>query len=105
MTGPMKSSVCFAGILAVFGMELPALAQDADLAAREAALPANPLKNAYFGETHVHTSYSLDAYIGGARLTPMDAYSFARGHSVVVNGQVHNIGRPLDFAADDQTHP
>jgi hypothetical protein len=27
--------------------------------------PSNPLKNAYFGETHMHTSYSLDAYIGG----------------------------------------
>ena len=25
----------------------------------------NPLKNAYFGETHVHTSSSMDAFIGG----------------------------------------
>jgi Protein of unknown function (DUF3604) len=43
----------------------------------EAAVPENPLKDAYFGETHVHTSYSLDAYIGGARLTPDEAYKFA----------------------------
>ena len=35
---------------------------------------SNPFKNAYFGETHVHTAYSLDAYIGGARLMPDDAY-------------------------------
>jgi hypothetical protein len=69
------------------------------LAAQEAALPENPLKEAYFGETHVHTSYSLDAYIGGARLTPSDAYRFAKGHTVVVSGKPHNIGRPLDFAA------
>ncbi len=38
-----------------------------------------PLRNAYFGETHMHTAYSLDAYLGGTRLTPSDAYRFARG--------------------------
>jgi hypothetical protein len=76
----------------------PGNAQE-DLAAREAAIPENPLKNAYFGETHVHTSFSLDAYIGGARLTPFDAYRFARGENVSLNNVIHNIGRPLDFAA------
>ena len=65
----------------------------------EAAVPDNPLKEAYFGETHVHTSYSLDGYIGGARLTPDDAYQFAQGKEVVVNGQKHSIGRPLDWVA------
>jgi hypothetical protein len=65
----------------------------------EAAVPQNPLKDAYFGETHVHTSFSLDAYIGGARITPDEAYKFAQGKDVVVNGQQHNIGRPLDWVA------
>jgi hypothetical protein len=65
----------------------------------EAAVAENPLKDAYFGETHVHTSYSLDAYIGGARVTPDEAYRFAKGQDVTVNGQRHNIGRPLDFVA------
>ena len=65
----------------------------------EAAVRENPLKEAYFGETHVHTSYSLDAYIGGARITPDEAYRFAKGQDVTVNGQKHNIGRPLDFVA------
>jgi hypothetical protein len=65
----------------------------------EAAVKENPLKDVYFGETHVHTSYSLDAYIGGARITPDEAYRFAQGGDVVVNGQKHNIGRPLDWAA------
>ncbi len=65
----------------------------------EAAVAENPLKDAYFGETHVHTSYSLDAYIGGARITPDEAYKFAQGGEVVVNGQKHNIGRPLDWVA------
>ena len=57
----------------------------------EAAVPENPLKEAYFGETHVHTSYSLDAYIGGARLTPDEAYKFAQGKDVTILGQTHNI--------------
>ena len=38
----------------------------------------NPLKNAYFGEQHVHTAYSLDAYIGGARLTKIFGFSITR---------------------------
>ncbi len=71
----------------------------ASIEAREAAIPENPMKNAYFGETHVHTSYSLDAYIGGARLTPDDAYRFAKGEDVTLNGRQHNILKPLDFCA------
>ena len=59
----------------------------------------NPLRNVYFGETHVHTAYSLDAYLGGTRLTPADAYRHAKGEAVVVNGKPHRLRRPLDFAA------
>lgn len=59
----------------------------------------NPQRNLYFGETHMHTAYSLDAFIGGTRQTPGDAYRAARGETVVVNGQPHKIRRPLDFAA------
>jgi hypothetical protein len=65
----------------------------------EASVRENPLKAAYFGETHVHTSYSLDAYIGGARLSPADAYRFAKGEAFTVNGQRHDIRKPLDFCA------
>ncbi len=59
----------------------------------------NSLREAYFGETHVHTAYSLDAYIGGARLTPSDAYRFAKGEAVTVDGKSHQRRRPLDFVA------
>jgi len=59
----------------------------------------NPLKTLYFGETHMHTAYSLDAFLGGTRQTPGDAYRFARGETVIVNGQPHRMRRPLDFAA------
>ena len=61
--------------------------------------PSNPLKNAYFGETHMHTSYSLDAYIGGNRMTPSDSYRFAKGETMMINGKEHKIERPLDFCA------
>ncbi|MGE0641989.1 MAG: DUF3604 domain-containing protein [Thermoanaerobaculia bacterium] len=64
-----------------------------------AAVAENPLKEAYFGETHVHTGVSMDAFIGGNRLTPDDAYRFARGEEILVNGSMHRIKRPLDFAA------
>lgn len=58
----------------------------------------NPLKNAYFGETHMHTALSLDAYIGGARLMPSDSLRFAKGEPVIVNGRHKQLSRPLDFA-------
>ena len=61
--------------------------------------PTNPLKNAYFGETHLHTSYSLDAYIGGNRMTPSDSFRFAKGEEMMINGQKHKLERPLDFCA------
>ena len=55
----------------------------------------------FFGELHVHTSNSLDADLEGTRLTPRDAYRFAKGHPVSlpkVDKSVQ-IARPLDFAA------
>lgn len=57
-----------------------------------------PLKEAWFGEQHVHTAYSLDAYIGGARLTPSDAYRFAKGEEVDVGGTKVRMAA-LDWAA------
>jgi hypothetical protein len=63
------------------------------------AIPHNPLKEAYFGEQHLHTAYSLDAYIGGARLMPSDAYSFAKGEPVEVGGVKVQLAKPLDWAA------
>ena len=75
------------------------LATSTSLALAAADIEQNPRKNLYFGETHMHTAYSLDAFLGGTRQTPSDAYRFARGETVVVNGQPHKMRRPLDFAA------
>ena len=36
-------------------------------------------RNAYFGDLHVHTGYSFDAYAFGTTATPYDAYRYAKG--------------------------
>jgi hypothetical protein len=52
----------------------------------------------FFGDTHLHTSYSMDAGAFGARLDPRDAYRFARGEQVTASsGQPVKLSRPLDF--------
>jgi len=56
--------------------------------------PTRPL----FGDTHNHTSNSGDAFTGGTRLTPEDAYRFARGEEVTSStGLPVKLSRPLDF--------
>ena len=80
------------------GVEAPPAVATMDKVA-DPVIEANPLRDAYFGETHLHTAYSLDAYIGGARITPDDAYRFAKGEEMIVNGRKHRISEPLDFAA------
>jgi hypothetical protein len=51
-----------------------------------------------WGDTHIHTAFSGDAFSGGVRLDPDAAYRFARGETVTSNsGQPATIGRPLDF--------
>src|SRR5262245_10869039 len=52
----------------------------------------------YFGDTHLHTSYSTDAGMVGAVLGPEEAYRFARGEEVKSNhGLPVKLRRPLDF--------
>ena len=67
----------------------------------------NPLREAFFGDTHTHTRLSLDANLQGNRLTPTDAYRFARGEEVGIQPydaageplRRAQISRPLDFVA------
>ena len=74
-------------------------AASAEAAPAEPAVPSNPLKEAYFGEQHLHTRYSLDAFLGGAALSPDEAYRFAQGEEVEVSGVKFKIDQPLDWAA------
>jgi hypothetical protein len=52
----------------------------------------------YFGDTHLHTSYSTDAGMVGNSLGPEEAYRFARGEEVISStGLRARLQRPLDF--------
>ena len=61
----------------------------------------NPDREAYFGETHIHTSWSFDAYtFGNLKAGPEDAYKFAMGQPIEhPAGYEVKITRPLDFMA------
>ncbi len=53
----------------------------------------------YFGDTHVHTNLSNDAFaMGNQTLAPDDAYRFAKGETIVGHGDMNaRLRRPLDF--------
>ena len=55
--------------------------------------------NVYFGDTHLHTSISLDAFgDGNTMIGPDEAYRFAKGETVIGDdGMANQMSRPLDF--------
>ena len=67
-------------------------------------LSSNPDKNAdrkaFFGDLHVHTKYSFDAYAFGTLATPYDAYRYAQGEAIKHPGGFDvKMRAPLDFYA------
>jgi hypothetical protein len=68
-------------------------------AASEAPVEGNPDRNAYFGDEHIHTSWSVDAWLIGNRLTgPADALKFAQGETIKHPlGYDIKIDTPMDF--------
>ena len=63
--------------------------------------PPNPANRvALFGDLHVHTGRSFDAFISNVRATPEDAYRFARGEKLHIEaGYDIQLSAPLDFLA------
>lgn len=103
----MKRSASCLGLLAMLaacGQTQPPVQSAQQTAGAPPALdrPApNPLKNAYFGDLHVHTRNSFDAYIFNVRADPDDAYRYAQGatlkHAYGFDVRLHDA--PLDFMA------
>lgn len=64
------------------------------------SVEVNPLKDVYFGDTHIHTVLSFDAFLFGTRRTPDDAYNYAKGEMIEhVRGMPMKANKPLDFLA------
>src|SRR5664279_2331487 len=59
----------------------------------------NPERDAFFGEEHIHTSWSVDAWLMGNRLTgPDDALKYAQGQTIKHPlGYDIKIDTPMDF--------
>lgn len=66
----------------------------------KSAMAPDVRRNVFFGDLHIHTRLSSDAFTQGVRGMPEDAYTFARGgttrHPL---GYAMSLSRPLDFAA------
>jgi len=77
-------------------------AEATKIMAQAIAKPApNPLRNVYFGDLHLHTRNSFDAYIFNVRATPEDAYAYAKGGTIkhAMGFDLHLDTGPLDFLA------
>lgn len=58
----------------------------------------NPDRNAYFGELHIHSDWSIDAYVFGTRLGPEAEIKYAMGEPVIhPGGYKVQLKHPLDF--------
>lgn len=76
-------------------------ADAAETAQLEKVVERTATRNAYFGDLHVHTQNSFDAYIFNVRRTPDDAYRFAKGEKIPHDAgyEIQLDGPPLDFLA------
>jgi hypothetical protein len=105
----LSSISCLVALLIVGAPFAPRPAAGADAPAAQAASPGTPgyspwversyATRVFWGDTHVHSSWSPDANAGGnTRIDPDAAYRFAKGETVTGhNGQPVRLRRPLDF--------
>lgn len=93
----MKSvPISLLALSVAFSMSASALAEKAPYSP---GVDKDHPKNVYWGDTHLHTRNSADAYsLQNTNLSPDDAYRFAKGGELTAhNGMRVRLRRPLDF--------
>ncbi len=92
----MKRAFRMALLAGCFGGSI----QYAAAADSPAQSPDPEARQAFFGDLHLHTGFSIDAaMLSGTTVTPDQAYRFAKGEPIVVMGKTIRISEPLDFMA------
>ena len=98
----MRPAAVAAGLLLLFsGAAMAESTPESGAAGTPSASAPAGERRALFGDLHVHTRYSFDAYIFNARATPEDAYRFAKGEPIThpLGYPMRLRGGPLDFYA------
>lgn len=98
-------ALCATTALAVGGLglaALPARHAPAPAGAAQARAPIDtaPDRQAFFGDLHLHTTFSFDAFaLMGTKTTPEEAYKFGKGEPITYFGHTVKRSEPLDFMA------
>ncbi|MEQ8801915.1 MAG: DUF3604 domain-containing protein, partial [Haliea sp.] len=88
------------GTSAPGGLAEPAPADEVQVVPNDPPAPRYPEHIALFGELHIHTMNSPDAFMMNVRVGPEEAYRYARGEAIAhVGGGKVQLGQPLDFIA------
>ncbi|MFD0979988.1 DUF3604 domain-containing protein [Tropicimonas aquimaris] len=91
------AAICCGQPIAAIAQELPGLRPGVDIEYSPYLQEDFP-NQVFFGDTHLHTSFSADAGLVGATTTPDDAFLFAKGEEVISsNGIPARLQRPLDW--------
>jgi hypothetical protein len=102
----MKRSLLFSASAATALIAVPLLNQPANMSAEASPIngsekPVTPSpypERPLFGDTHLHTTNSFDAFGAGNRLSPNEALRFARGEEIISSSGIQaKLSRPLDF--------
>jgi len=80
-----KASIFVLSVLCSALISASALAADSIGEPGRSSDKENPLKNVYFGEQHLHTQNSPDAFAAGSRQTWDEAFRYGRGEEVVLH--------------------
>jgi len=98
---PFRGQAVFAALFCAIALSPGAFAEDPIGEPGRSAEGKNPLKNVYFGEQHLHTVNSPDAFAFGTRNGPDEAYKFCKGEAIKksTTGEMIQKKTPYDWCA------